>query len=80
MTTLTIAEVVAEVTKATRPSDDGYATRAEIQAAMGLSTPIVCARLKMLQAAGRLAVRKVYRPALDGRVLPIVAYKVVRKT
>jgi len=66
-----IAALMAE------PSDGnphGARTMVELVAGTGVGRDRLCKRLHALQDAGQLGVTKIYATALDGRVMPRVAY------
>jgi response regulator of citrate/malate metabolism len=55
---------------------EGYFTADELCGTMGLGKVSVQRRLKLAQQAGRLSVVRVKRPAIDGRLMHIPAYRI----
>lgn len=76
MTDLTLAEAIQAIREA--QTDDGHATSAEIRAKAGCGEKLLRERLKGLLAQGRLSVKKVSRPTLDGRMALVPGYKMRR--
>ena len=74
---ITKDEWLAELERISQaPEDDGYRTADEISRVLDKPVRWVRARLKELQADGRLMCSRKKVPALDGRSFAVPAYKV----
>lgn len=73
---VTIDELLDELVRASTTAAEGYLTIEEICAGTGRSRQSVLKALKEAKRSGRLSVGRVLRETIDGRLIPIPAYKI----
>ncbi len=76
---MTRDEILAEFEAilAVQEDQEGYLTAEEFCEMMGLGKVAVQRRLRVVQQAGRLAVAKVQRMSIDGRLMRTPAYRIL---
>lgn len=76
---MTSEEMIAELEELLRHSDNpaGFYTVTELAEMAGVGKVPMHRRLQLAMRAGRLEVVKVLRPAIDGRMLPAPAYRIM---
>jgi hypothetical protein len=79
MTTITTAEILAELEAASRAiaAPDGYCSIAEMVAQTGLADARIRKALVAAKAAGRLQMTRVPRETLSGAMHPTPVYRIV---
>ena len=72
-------EMIAELEEILRaqPDPEGYYTAKEWGQMLGITSKVVNERLWAVKKAGRLAHVRVKRPALNGKMMPSDAYRIV---
>lgn len=78
MTTITTAEILAEIEAATKRTDtkDGYCSIAEMVAQTGLPDARIRKALIAAKGEGRLEVARVSRETLAGAMHPVPVYRI----
>ena len=76
MTSEEMLAALAEVLAA-QPDPEGYYTAIELADMLGVGNVAAQRRLRVAQKAGRLAVVRVNRPSIDGRMMHVPAYRIL---
>jgi hypothetical protein len=81
MSSLTVNEILDALRDAqvgVAVDESGFFTLAEIRKATGWTLEPTKARLRALKEAGELEVTRVRRESLDGRMMPVPGYRLIK--